>query len=363
MPVTMNILDSYYLAGIQQGLSPAPTFFRDRYFPTAASDIFAADKVLVEYRDGDTQMAPFMVERANPIEVARKPYEIHDYSPVKLANSRALRIDDLKKRGFGEAILTDATEAERATRLIMEDLQDLNRRFDRSEEWLCAQTIQNNGFSVDEMIDKNMKGNTATVAFYDVNQGNDAAYTISPKWDASGVTFMDIAGDIRAMCRMLSERGLPVADLILGVKVADVLLSNSDFRDVINKTSGLIVGTVEEALGVYDGISYLGTLNFHGYRLNCIVVDERYKNSSGVATNYFPANAVAVTAPNSGHLMYAHITHITEAGDFVTLTGKRIPDLFVDRRNKTRELILESRPFAAPQSRSPWIFAANAVTP
>ena len=361
MPMTINILDSYYLLGLVQGISPAPTFFRDRYFPTGVGDIYAADKVLVEYQDGDTQMAPFMVERANPIEVARPAYEIHDYSPVKLANSRPLRLDDLKKRGFGEAILTDRTEAERATRLIMDDLTTLNRRFDRSEEWLAAQTIINNGFSVDEMIDAKTVGNVAEVKFYDPNVGNDGLYTIGPKWDANGVTFADIAGDIRAMCRKLSERGLPVADLILGVDVADVLLTNADFRELVNKTSGIIVGTVEETLGAYDGISYMGTLNFHGYRLNVIVVDERYKNAQGTSTNYFPAKGVAVTAPGAGHLMYAHITHITEAGEFVTLTGKRVPDLFVDRRNKTRELILESRPFAAPKNYSPWIYAANAV--
>ena len=45
-PVNVNILDTYYMAGLWEGLSLAPTFFRDRYFPTGPEDIFAADKVL-----------------------------------------------------------------------------------------------------------------------------------------------------------------------------------------------------------------------------------------------------------------------------------------------------------------------------
>ena len=61
MSVLVNILDTYYMAGLWEGLSPVPSFFRDRYFPTGAGDIYAANKVLVEYRDGDNAMAPFMV--------------------------------------------------------------------------------------------------------------------------------------------------------------------------------------------------------------------------------------------------------------------------------------------------------------
>ena len=66
MSLLVNILDTYYMAGLWKGLSPVNTFFRDRYFPTEAGDIFKADKVLCEYQDGDTGMAPFMVERADP---------------------------------------------------------------------------------------------------------------------------------------------------------------------------------------------------------------------------------------------------------------------------------------------------------
>ena len=86
---------------------------------------------------------------------------------------------------------------------------------------------------------------------------------------------------------------------------------------------------------------------------------------NGVSTvvweNYFPSKSIMVSAPNAGHLMYAHINHMDESGAIETIKGKRVPDLFVDRRRKIREIILESRPFAAPKNYSPWIFAANVV--
>ena len=363
MSLPVNILDTYYMAGLWKGLSPVNTFFRDRYFPTEAGDIFKADKVLCEYQDGDHGMAPFMVERAEPIPVARQGYEIHDYAPVCLKQSRNLTVDDLKKRGFGEAILSNSTEEERAAKLVADDLALLERRFTRAEELLCANTMINNGFSVNEMLDANTVGNVATVQYYDPNQGNGGAYTIqsADRW-ATNTAWSVIVGHVRAMCRELSRRGLPAQDLVVGQAVSDILLANTDFQKLVNRDSGIIIASpIVQELMKYDGVSLLGIVNFGGYRLNVIVVDEQYK-SSGSYVNYFPAKSIMVTAPGCGHLMYAHIVHMDENGDVETIAGKRVPDLYVNRRQKIRELILESRPLAAPKNYSPWIYAANAVS-
>ena len=140
----------------------------------------------------------------------------------------------------------------------------------------------------------------------------------------------------------------------------------SDFRDLVNKQSGIIVaeGGIRQTLSRYQGVTFLGTINFNGYELNVIVSNEQYTAKSGgniVRQNYFPSDGMMVTAPNAGHLMYAHIVHMDENGDVETITGKRVPDLFVDRKKKKREIILESRPLAAPQNYSPWIYAAGVV--
>ena len=361
MAININILDTYYMAGLWRGLSPVASFFRDRYFPTAPEDIYAADKVLVEYQDGDHGMAPFMVERADPIPVSRRGYEIHEYSPTCIKQSRPLTADDLKARGFGEAILSNSTEEERAARLVSGDLAFLERRFARTEELLCVNTMLNNGFTVNEMLDANTVGNVATVQYYDALKGNDGVYTLSPQW-ASNTAWSAIVADVRAMCRELSRRGLPHTDLIIGQAVADVLLANTDFQKLVNRDSGILIASpISQELTPYDGVSLLGIINFGGYRLNVIVCDEQYQATDGTWTNYFPAKGVMVTAPGCGHIMYAHIVHMDDAGNITTITGKRVPDLFVNRRKKIRELILESRLLAAPKNYSPWIYAANAV--
>lgn len=365
MSVLVNILDTYYMAGLWEGLSPVPSFFRDRYFPTGAGDIYAANKVLVEYRDGDNAMAPFMVMGSDPINVKREGYEIHEYEPTYVSQARNLTIDQLKQRGFGEAILSQSTEEERAARLVSEDLALLERRFSRTEEYLCAQTMLNNGFTVKAKRDENAAhDDTVTVMYYDPTKGNDGAYTVT-QWGA-GTTFADVSADIEAMCDSLSERGQPAVDLIIGRKVRDFLLNMSDFRDLVNKQSGIIIadGGIRQTLSQYQGVTLLGTINFNGYVLNVIVANEQYTalvNGSATRVNYFPATSMMITAPNAGHLMYAHVVHMDENGDVQTIAAKRVPDLFVDRKKKKREIILESRPLAAPQNYSPWIHAANVV--
>ena len=59
-----NFYDTHTLLMAVQQLTPAATFLRDRYFPTNdASDIFASEDVLVEYRDGTRKLAPFVAPR------------------------------------------------------------------------------------------------------------------------------------------------------------------------------------------------------------------------------------------------------------------------------------------------------------
>ena len=151
----LNFFDNYLLQAITEEIVPETSFFRDRYFPTEAGDIFAADKVLTEYQKGDRKMACFVAPRVGDIPVERKGYAIHEYQPAYIAPSRLLTIDDLSKRGFGEAIFPGSTPAERAARLQLRDLTDLDRRIRRLEEWMAVQTMINNGCTMQEYVDAN----------------------------------------------------------------------------------------------------------------------------------------------------------------------------------------------------------------
>ena len=100
-----NFYDTHTLLMSVQQLVPVPSFLKDRYFPTnAATDIFSTDDVLVEFRDGSKKLAPFVAPRKGGVTMLRNGYTMERYTPPFVAPKRSLSIDDLKKRGFGEAL-------------------------------------------------------------------------------------------------------------------------------------------------------------------------------------------------------------------------------------------------------------------
>ena len=163
MPAELNFFDTYTLMAVQKRIVPKQTFFRDRYFPTEEGDIFSSNKVLTEYMDGDRKMAAFVSPRVGAIPMERTGYEVHELEPASIGVSRPLTSDDLTKRGFGEAIYANSTPAQRAAKLVQNDLADMDGRITRTEEWMCAQTMLDNGCVMQEMIDNVTKGEAKVV--------------------------------------------------------------------------------------------------------------------------------------------------------------------------------------------------------
>ena len=352
----LNFFDNYMLMAITEEIVPQATFFRDRYFPTGANDIFACDKVLTEYRKGDRKMACFVAPRAGDIPVERRGYEIHEYQPAYIAPSRLLTIDDLTKRGFGEAFYPGSTPAQRAARLQLDDLTDLDRRIQRREEWMAVQTMINNACTMEEYIDADTKGDVNLVQFYDGT--SEHTYTVGTKWDAANGDFF---GDVRAMCNILARRGLPAADLVLGMDAADAILEISKVCDLLDKNSGIIVGEINQTIS-YPGVVRMGVLNFGGFMLTLWAVSESYENENGTDTPYFPATSAMVTAPGCGHMMYGQITQIDYGSEnFATYAAKRVPKFVLDQDRDIRKLRLGARPLAAPKNYCPYIYAQKVV--
>lgn len=202
------------------------------------------------------------------------------------------------------------------------------------------------------------QGDTKQVRFF-TGEKSDHLYTVAKKWNEAGG---DYRSDVRNMCRMLSSRGLPVVDLVLGTDVADYILTDEATQRLLDKNSGIITGEIRQQLSKYDGVVLMGTLNFGGFMLTVFSVDETYSDDHGLTKKYFPADAAMVTAPNCGHMMYGSITQMDYGQvNYSTYAAKRVPKFVVDQDKDTRKLRLGCRPLAAPKNRNPYIFAANVV--
>lgn len=359
--ILLNMLDTYTLMAIGEEIVPRANFFRDRYFPTEAGDLFASDKVLTEYRKGDRKMAAFVNPRSGSIPMDRRGYEVNEYQPAFIAPSRMLTADELNKRGFGEALYSQSTPAQRAARLLQDDLKDMDLRIERREEWMCATTMIENGCTMQEYLDNGTKGDKLVVKFY--NDATEHKYTPAKKWNAAGATYADFKADIIAACQLLSRRGLPAEDMLIGSDVNSWLQSNEEFQQLLNRNSGIITGTVNEQLTQYPGVSFIGRINFGGHNLNIFCPDEEYDDENGQSQKYFPATSVEITAPKCGHLMYGAVTQMDYGQtDFSTYVAKRVPKLIVDQANDQRKIRYACRPLAAPKNYTPWIYMESVIS-
>jgi hypothetical protein len=355
MPNNINLFDTYTMIGMVREITPRQSFFKDRYFPTGEGDTFNSQKVLLEYEGGNQKMAVFVADKQGDIPVARDEFEVLEFAPPKVAPSRLLTMDQLNQRGFGEALFSDKPAAVRAQTLHLRDLQDLDARITRREEWMCAQVLINNGVDVVEYVDDKTVGRTRHLKFYQ-GAASDHIHTVSIKWNATGGDFF---GDVTAMAQALSMRGLPAVDLVLGSTAAAEILKIDLVQKLLDNRR-MQLGNIAPNVS-YPGVAWMGVLNFGGFQLNVWSVYETYENESGVTTPYFPATSALVTAPDCGRLLYGAVTQIEPDEQVHTFAMPRVPKFTADRDNDVRKLRITSRPLPAPRNFLPYAYAANVV--
>lgn len=106
----------------------------------------------------------------------------------------------------------------------------------------------------------------------------------------------------------------------------------------------------------------LSCINYGGFKLNVISVDETYADENNAEQKYFPADSAMVTAPGCGHMMYGQITQIDYGStEFRTYAASRVSKFVLDQDKDIRKLRLGTRPLAAPKNYCPYIYAAKVI--
>lgn len=348
----LNIYSTHYLLAAIKELTPPTTFLRDRYFPTNdATDIFETEDVLIEYKDGNKKVAPFVSPRKGGVTIHRDGSYMVRYTPPFVAPRRTLTIDELKVRGFGEALMSKLTPQQRESIMILRDIEELGDMITRREEVMAAEILTTN-----KCIMKHYADDLKTVVdekeikFFDEGS-NPASYTPATKWGESGAKIID---DIHAMVRMLSAKGLPASELVVASDVANIIMNDEDIQkklDIRNYNIGSFT-----PMELPDGVTRLCVLNVYGRDITILVYDETYENENGVDTAYIPAGTIILTAPAVGRTMYGAITQLEQSdGAFHTYAGRRVPKYLSDAVANTRSLTLSSSPLLIPNRRNSWI--------
>lgn len=354
--MAINIYSTYTMLAAVRQMLPHASFLRDRYFPTnEAGDVFPTDDVLVEYKDGNKKMAPVVMPRKGGITIERDGYTTKRYTPPLVAPQRPLTIDDLNKKGFGENLFSQKTPAQRQAEILGQDLADFDEMHTAREEYIAAQCMLHNGYTLRQYADK--YGGTDfeeyEIRFYG-ESSNPCVYTPAVDWDEAGA---NILGDLSAMIRMLTSRGLPATDLIVNPVVADVMINDPKIQKLLDNAR-ISIGNINPTM-LPEGVASIGKINVQGRTVEIFSYDEQYEDEeTGELKYYIPSGQVILTSPAAGRGLYGAVTQLEQSDDqFHTYMGKRIPKYIADAKAEVRELKVSSRPLFIPKNRNPWITA------
>lgn len=354
--MAFNIYDTHTLLMSVQGLEPLHTFLLDRYFPTnEASDVFATTDVLVEYRKGTKMAAPFVAPRKGGVTIMREGYTMKRFTPSYIAPQRTLTIDDLTRRGFGEALYTSLTPAQRQGALILRDLDELRAMNMRRKEAMAAQVIFTNGCVMDEYADDLHSFQEREVRYYD-GEENPAVYKPAKDWDTTAESGKQILADLYNMAFMLTSRGLSATEVLVAPDVADVLLANEWILSLLDNRRVELGGIDPQTLP--SGVTKIARLNCKGRILDILCYEDTYAEVDGTVTPFIPAGHIAVCAPNAGRTVYGAITQIEQAdGEFHTYAAVNVPKYISDAEHNVRKVTLSSAPLCIPNNENPFITA------
>ena len=340
-------------------VTPVSTFLRDTYFPcNPSTDIFKHEDVLVEYKDGNKKLAPFVAPRHKNVPVLRDGYTAQRYTPAFVAPRRTLTVDDLAVKGFGEELYNDLDPADRQQMLLRDDLKDLEDRIMRREEAMAAEVMTSNACVIKSMADDASETKNDSVFFYDVSNGNDAAFSVTTKWGESNAA---ILSDLSQMVQKLTRKGLPVRDLICSPDVADAIVNNDEVQKLLDNRRIMIGGIEPRDLGA--GAAVVATLNIRGRNIDVITYDETYTNDAGEDVPFIPAGTCVLTAPATGNYapgktLYGGVQYIPgDSDDFVTAAAEFMPKYISNAENDTRSLTVYSRPLLIPYHKNAFVSA------
>ena len=354
MPI--NIYQTQTMLAAIELMPKRPTFLRDRYFPTTDKDIFVTEDVLIEYKDEKSRkMAPCVIPVKGGIPVAREGYKTERYTPANVAPERTLTIDDLNKKQFGETLFSQKTPAQREGAVLGEDIRDLGELIDTREEYMAAQTLFNNGYTLKHYADKygSSEYQEFAIQFYDGTNG--AVYNrASMNWESDDITV--IMQDMYNMAQMLKKRGLRAAEVLFGADVAGVLIANESFQKLLdNRRIDLAAIGMNE---LPSGATFFGRINCLGVVLDLICYAEEFVDEDGTTKPFVPAKKIAVTAPAMGRTLYGSVTQMEETDRaFHTYPARRVPHVTTNVKDSIRTLTYKAKPLTVPNYKNSAIVA------
>ena len=340
-----------FIAAIQEE-KPYTTFLKDRYFPDGQK--FTTDEVLVEFKEGDKKLAPFVAPRVGGVTNKRRGYTAKTFAPAYIAPKRPLTLDDLKKKRMGEAYYSQLTPEDRASEIMLDDANELDGQIARRENWMAAQLLLNAACEIEEKTDDPDISEKKEIFFYD-GDANDWIFTHSVDWDDPDA---DILGDVAAMCNAQKARGVAATEILLDTVAGDCVYNNKKIIELLDNRN-YNIGTIDPKLEEY-GVAEIATFNCKGHRVRFLQYVEGYEDENGANVPYLPYGTAILLAPGCGQTHYGAVSQLEDDREWHTYAESRVPLILTNTNSQSKELRLASAPLLMPVRNHAWMRATVA---
>lgn len=338
--------------------APKAKLLQEVFFPTGSEDEFVTKEVLFDLDEGDFGVAPMVSKgyksenvvtwKATAVEPPRcglevsidptdRDRQLFESLMYNAKGNRAIAFQDYKR-------IIAARAAERVSRKI---------------EQLCVSVLMNN--AIEGTMPKSPTDDTEVpieIKFYDDSTGNQQRYLPAYAWGNGNATPYD---DICAMVQALSIHGGDPRILLISPEAYALLALDTKYQAFFK--------TYHSEKSVLTGDDYSGARKvadcvFLGYPLDIVVYGGGYRDENNRMVHYLPKGFVCVLDRGIGHTLcggcvlcdpVAVISEDVNSDAFRQMRGKIIGSQFIDLRNQSVSVRMESRPLPAPWRNWTWI--------
>lgn len=185
-------------------LRPVGTFFLSKFFNRTEEHF--AEVVDFDIVKGKRRVAAYTKASSKAKPVAREKFQTGSFRIPYIKHSRSLEAAQVLLRQAGETIFSTRTPAQRAAKVLVQDLKDLNDMITRAEELQAAQAVINaevviRGEEVDAVIN--------------LQRDSDLEYEVDTAWDDPAATIVD---DIMAASALVFQKSGFMPDTLLATR-------------------------------------------------------------------------------------------------------------------------------------------------
>ncbi|WP_196603305.1 major capsid protein [Pectinatus haikarae] len=343
----LDINSTYTLLQALEESYPPQTLFRDTFFPN--ENTFNTPTVLIDYRKGSRELAPFIVKNGSGVTMQRTGFQTKQYEPPMMAPQRPTTIKDIENRSFGENVFSVQTPAQRALVLRAKDMAELQDMNVRRIEWMCAQLMLYGEFNVTGYADDGKTALVDTVTFADWTQKLTLSGTDC--WSATTGTPYSVMQD---MSKTIARNSGKIPDIgICSFKTADAIIENSEMLKYLSipNRDNLTLMQFQPRITA-PGVMFYGFIS--SLNLQIWAYDGVYDDGTGTLQQYIPDGYFIMGVRGRGSQLFGAVTQLEQDNVYRTYEGKNVPKVWSEVGKDTQLIRVASKCVPKPEFIDDW---------